>query len=90
MKYKLTDKCPKQVIMQSLRSGDYDYSEFDSLKAAWEAERLHPWVKESKSKEKSKQEFLSTLEVYSQEETLEAAEAGYDWPVKFGYVKLEE
>jgi hypothetical protein len=94
MTYKLTDKCPKQVILQSLPSGDYDYSQFESLKAAWDAEQLEPWVQDElkeRDLDEIKEEFLATLDVYTPDQTLEAAEAGYSWPITWGYVtEIEE
>jgi len=92
MIYKLTDKCPKQVILQSLPSGDYDYSKFESLKAAWDNEQrfLFNWVQDElkeRDLEEVKQDFLATLDVYTQEQTIEAAEAGYSWPITWGYVE---
>jgi hypothetical protein len=91
MKYQLAENCPKTIIVQSLPSGDYDYSEHGSLEAAWEAEKSEGWVQEhaeheGNSIETAKAEFLESLSAYSQNEAIEAAQSGYTWPVKLGFV----
>lgn len=95
MKYQIANNCPEKIIIQSLPSGDYNYSELGSLEAAWEAEKSEHWVQEhaeheGNSIETAKAEFMDTLSEYSQEEAIKAAQNGYTWPTALGFVEEME
>lgn len=85
MRYILSESCPEVIIVQSLESGDYDYSEYGCAEAAWEAEQSESWVKEGDI-EANHEEFLLSLTTYTREEVLAAANDDYSWPVELGFV----
>ena len=91
MAYTISKNCPARIIFQALDSGYYDYSEFGSVEAAWEAEKSEPWVKvhieEGGTIESAEAEFLATLTEATPEDALAAAEDGYGWPEKLGFVE---
>ena len=82
----------KTFIIQHLpSSGDFDYSEYASIEAAWEAEKSESWVQTEmeegdKTMEECRKEFLDTLTEYTEEEVLKAHEDGYTWPVSMGLI----
>jgi len=92
--YKITEKCPRKIIIQSLPSGDYDYSDCASLEGAWEAEKSERWVQEHAEQDgcsidSAKADFMATISEYSQDEALAAAKDGYTWPLEMGFVDEE-
>ena len=94
MTYQITETCPDQVLIQHLESGDYDYSEFSTPEQAWsESESEERWVKEFVDEYgpeviyRCRQEFFDSLREYSRQEILEAAQAGYDWPMELGFIR---
>lgn len=90
MKYEISKTCPAAIIFQALDSGYYDYSEFESMDAAWEAEQKEDWVKSAlahgQSLDEVEAEFLSTLTESTAQEAMQAAQDGYSWPTELGYV----
>ena len=82
----------KTYIIQHLpSSGDFDYSEYGSLEAAWDAEKSEPWVQVEmedggKTVEECKAEFVGTLCEYTAQEMIKAHEDGYTWPTALGLV----
>lgn len=90
MKFQISQNCPNTIIFQTLDSGDYDYSEYGSLEAAWQAEQTESWVKDAvadgRNLESIKAEFLETLTEATPEEALQAAD-DYGWPTRLGFVE---
>lgn len=82
----------KTYIIQHLpSSGDFDYSEYASTEAAWEAEKGEGWVQTAmeegdKTMEECREEFASSLREYTEQEVLKAHEDGYTWPTALGLV----
>lgn len=82
----------KTYIIQHLpSSGDFDYSEYASTEAAWEAEKGESWVQTAmeegdKTLEECREEFASSLREYTEQEVLKAHEDGYTWPTALGLV----
>ena len=82
----------KTYIIQHLpSSGDFDYSEYASTAAAWEAEKGESWVQAAiqegdKTAEECRQEFLDVLCEYTAQEVLKAHEDGYTWPTELGLI----
>lgn len=82
----------KTYIIQHLpSSGDFDYSEYGSYEAAWDAEKSEPWVQVEmedggKTLEECKAEFVGTLCEYTAQEMIKAHEDGYTWPTALGLV----
>lgn len=92
MKYELTGKnANSMIIVQHLDSGDYDYSENDTVEAAAET-ALSEWWNEGHelSREEALQQCLDSMECYWLHEALEAAKDGHDWPIKLGFVEAIE
>lgn len=85
----------KTFIIQHLpSSGDFDYSEYASIEAAWEAEKSESWVQTAmeegdKTLEECREEFVGTLAEYTEEEVLKAHEDGYTWPRNLGLIDLQ-
>ena len=78
-------------IIQHAESGDYNYSEFSSVEAAWESEKSDNWVQAAieeggKTLEECRQEFLDVLCEYTAQEVLKAHEDGYTWPTELGLI----
>mgnify|MGYP003657124004 FL=1 len=86
MSYKLTDKCPINVILQLAGDQTYDLSAYGSKEEAWAAEQGEWWVEEAEDINSAKSEFMATLYEYSQEEVVSAAFDDYAWPFDWGYV----
>ena len=93
MTYTISKNCPAKIIVQAL-DGYYDYSEYSSPKAAWEAEKSAPWVEEYIQNhgaiEGAEAEFLASLIEATPAEALAAAEDGYGWPLVLGFVEEVE
>ena len=94
MNFKITSACPAKIVFQSLPSGDYDYSEFESADAAWNSEKDEAWVQahieNGGTIESARAEFLSTLSEATPDEALQAASNGYTWPQGLGFVEAIE
>lgn len=81
----------KIYIIQHLDSGDYDYSEYANIEAAWEVEKNEHWVQTEieeggKTIEECREDFFSTLRDYTEQEVLKAHDDGYTWPTALGLV----
>ena len=87
MSYKLTDKCPLTVILQLVGDQTYNLSAYGSKEEAWAAEQGEWWVEQAEDLNEAREEFMSTLYQYSQEEVLSAALDEQAWPFDWGYVK---
>lgn len=103
MKYILTNTAPKTAIVQSIPSGNFDFSEFENLEAAIEAatdeipeDAFVQFVEDEFrniteiqeiTREEMKAQVSDTLKEYTREEILEAAEQGYGWPEELGFVE---
>lgn len=75
------------LIVQHLSSGDYDLSEHQTIDGAWDAEKYAQWVKDYPGGiEAAESEFRSSVEWYWPSDALKAAEEGYTWPVRLGFV----
>ena len=79
------------IIMQHTPCGDYvidrtTLSVDAAIERAWESEKGEDWVKEHTNINDAKAEFLGTIVAYSDQEALQAAQNGYGWPEKFGFV----
>ncbi len=90
-KFQISASCPQKIVFQSLPSGDYDYSEFCSADAAWDAEKSEAWVQThieegGGSIDTARAEFLSSLTEAAPEDALKAAADGYTWPQNLGFV----
>lgn len=90
MYYTISATCPRVALVQHLEVGNYDYSEYNTLEGAWDAEKSEHWVDECPSLEDAKKEFLATLKEYSQDEILKEADLGYNWPIELGFVNQFE
>ena len=89
--YKLTDKCPLTVILQLAGNQTYDFSSYGSKEEAWDGVKSEWWVEQAEDLNEAREEFMSTLYEYSQEEVLSAAFDEQAWPFDWGYVtEIEE
>ena len=89
--YKLTDKCPVNVILQLAGNQTYDFSLYGSKEEAWDGVKSEWWVEQAEDLNEAREEFMSTLYEYSQEEVLSAAFDEQAWPFDWGYVtEIEE
>jgi hypothetical protein len=94
---KLTSKINglNEAIIQHTESGDYDYTDSLSIdmaaqKISAEIIKLSAGADKEKSIEDAMNEAYASLAVYTPEQIKSAAEFGYSWPVKFGYVEDNE
>ena len=91
MTFKITKACPGKIVFQSLPSGDYDYSEFQSADAAWESEKDEAWVQthieNGGTIESARAEFLASITEATPDEAIQAASNGYTWPQGLGFVE---
>jgi len=71
------------LIVQHLDSGNYDYSEHQTVDAAVEA----AYSEVPEKYEGLKEEIKKSMEWYWPAEALDAAENGYSWPVELGFVE---
>lgn len=82
------------LIVQHLESGDYDFSEHQTVDAAVEAAMAEVPESTKSGYEDNGQdlraEIESTIEWYWPDEALKAAEEGYGWPVALGFVEEDE
>jgi hypothetical protein len=102
MKYKITDKCPNNVILQLVGTQTYDLSAYGSKEEAWAAEKGQWWVEQNEDIEAARLEFLATLDAarleflatlheYTPEQVVSAAFDEQAWPFDWGYVtEIEE
>lgn len=87
MTYVLTSACPENAIVQGLPSGNYDLTHYGSVQAAVDAEDQNTDCGDGeKSYEELVKEIEASISEYTREEVLEAAEAGYGWPLDLGFV----
>lgn len=84
----------KTFIIQHAESGDFDYSEYASTEAAWDAEKCEIWVKTAteegvKTLVECRKEFISSLRTYSEQDVAQAHKEGYKWPEALGLLKTK-
>ena len=89
MSYKITDKCPINVILQLVGDQTYDLSAYGSKEEAWAAEKGEWWVEQNEDIDAARLEFMATLYEYSREEVVSAAFDEQAWPFDWGYVTEE-
>jgi hypothetical protein len=100
MEYKLTEKCPETAYVQHIESGDFDYSEYDSLDEVIDVatSEWFPRVNDIKeiaedgtevkhTLETARAETAAHIQAYTQSEILEAANEDFSWPIKLGFVE---
>lgn len=78
------------LIVQHIESGDYDFSEYQTVDAAVDAALAEvPECTKSGYLANGmdlRAEIESSLEWYWPNEALKAAESGYGWPIDLGFV----
>ena len=90
MKYKITDKCPLTVLLQVAGGQTYDLSAHGTKETAWESEKQEYWVEITETQEQAREEFMSSVFEYDQEQVVSAAFDEQAWPFDWGYVTETE
>lgn len=84
-----TSLSPTANVM--IRQKGYDFTLvgiFGTPNDAWESEKHAEWVNMYESIDEAKEVFLASILQFDAVGVVEAANDGYEWPVKFGLVNL--
>jgi len=87
---KLTAKCPLNTLILVAGGQIYNLSSHASKEEAWEHEKDEWWVDGAETQDQAREEFMSALYEYSQEEVVAAALDNQAWPFDWGFVAEKE
>jgi hypothetical protein len=87
---KLTTKCPLNTLILVAGGQIYNLSSYASKEQAWEDEKDEWWVDGAETLDQAREEFMSSLYEYTQEEVVAAALDNQAWPYDWGFVKEEK